>query len=55
MYELTADDLDETRDGDTPIICAVAKSDSAILEAFLADHAVSSVERDLYVRVLDSS
>jgi hypothetical protein len=47
MYELTANDLDETWDGDTPNIHAAAKSDSAILEALLADHAASSAEPDL--------
>ena len=47
MYELTADDLDDSSiDDDTPVIRAAAKSNSAILEAILARHAASSAEED---------
>lgn len=46
MYELTADDLDDSIDDDTPIIRAAAKSNSAILEAMLARHVASNLEED---------
>lgn len=50
IYKLTAKDLDDSRDDDTPIIRAAAKSNPAILEALLAHHAKASAEENLLTR-----
>ncbi|KAJ5390809.1 uncharacterized protein N7496_001877 [Penicillium cataractarum] len=52
MDRLTADDLDDSCDDDTPIIRAAAKSNPAILEALLAHHAKASAEENLSYREL---
>ncbi|KAJ5440048.1 uncharacterized protein N7458_011046 [Penicillium daleae] len=50
MYKLTADDLDDSCDDNTPIIRAAAKSNPAVLEALLAHHATASAEENLTKR-----
>lgn len=50
MYKLTADDLYDAGDDDTPIIRAAAKSNSMILEALLAHHASASAAENLTKR-----
>ncbi|KAF7182821.1 hypothetical protein CNMCM7691_002482 [Aspergillus felis] len=47
MYQLTAEDLDDFHQDDTPVIRAAAKPNSAILEALLARYADSSQDRSL--------
>jgi ankyrin repeat protein len=50
MYKLTAEDLDDSCDDDTPIIRAAAKSNPAVLEALLAHHAKASAEENVSYR-----
>jgi ankyrin repeat protein len=47
MYQLTAEDLDDFHQDDTPVIRAAAKPNSAILEALLARYADSSRNKSL--------
>ncbi|RHZ51802.1 uncharacterized protein CDV56_105777 [Aspergillus thermomutatus] len=47
MYQLTAEDLDDTHEDDTPVIRAAAKPNPAILEAILACYAASSNKENL--------
>lgn len=47
MYQLTAEDLDDFHQDDTPVIRAAAKPNPAILEALLAHYAHSSQDRSL--------